>query len=423
MTFFGAKCAFLVNQVGEEVGERTAVVRVTQKDVLNLPIGKHRVDDGLYIRVQASGRSFILRYQKDGKRHEVGIGSATTMTIARAKEVARKIKFGIGEGVEPTARKVQQSAGRTFNEVFREAVEVTDQVRQWKNEKHRYQWTRNIELHVCPTLGDRPIAEIGRDDIIEVLTPIWTKLNPTAVKIRGRLERVFAYAIFRGEYDGPNPAVYRGNLDMVLAPPSKVHEEKHLTAMTLEDTKDVCAEFWKRGRMSHMVVIFGILTALRAGEFVRARWSEIDWKNRIFMVPPERRKVARPYPHRVPLSDQAMAVLERLKEFDPEMTGFIFKSPVIEGDCVDVQLPQKILLKYFKRPVTMHGCRSTFRDWAEETGQNSKAAERALMHDEPNKVTRAYQRSDLLDLRRPLMQAWADEVLPIVKCRQICPEE
>lgn len=386
-------------------------MKVTQREIEKLPDGLHRVDAGLYVRVRGNSRSFIFKYQLDGKRRELAIGSALRMPLAVAKETALRYRTGLASGNDPAAETKKKA--RTFADVCKEAVEVTDNVRQWRNAKHRAQWTATIETYALPIIGDRPISEITRDDVIKVLDPIWSTKNPTAVRLRGRLERVFAYATFKGEYTRPNPATYRGNLDMVFPPPSKVHTEEHMTAMTLDEAREVCEAFCRRGAVGNLCTVFGILTALRTQEFVLAQWDEVDFDARIFSVPAGRQKVARGTPHRVPLSDQAFAVLCRLREFDPDMSGPIFKSPRDATKSLVKETPRALLKKFFKRQITMHGTRSTFRVWAEETGQNASAAERALMHEEQNKVTRAYQRSDLLDIRRPLMQEWADAVLPM----------
>lgn len=396
--------------------------KVTQKTIASLPEGIHRIDAGLYIRARGEGRYFFFKYQSAGKRREIGIGAFPAFSLSRAKAVAVAMRQAVAEGRDPRGVlgqpvAVEDKDELTFDDVWPEAVDATEQVRQWKNEKHKWQWRRNIEMYASPVIGKKPISEITRDDLIAVLQPLWATKTDTASKLRGKLERVFAYAIFKGLYSGPNPAVYRGNLDMVLGAPSKVFQKKHREAMTLEETQEVCRVFWQRGAVSHLAIIFGILTALRAKEFCYARWEEIDWDEKIFSVPPERMKVRQEYPHRVPLSRQAIAVLERCRIANPEMQGYVFKGlvscklPEAERP-INAQTPGVILNKFMDRHVTMHGCRSTFRDWCEETGQNWSAAEKALMHETGSKVVRAYQRSDLLDIRRELMQQWADAVLP-----------
>ena len=404
--------------------------KITQKDVLDLPDGKYCVDQGLYLCVQKGRRRFLFRYQYRGKRKEIGVGSAVDVSLARAKMKVVRFRQALVDGVDPKTlfnpvsddEKLNSGSSlslpneekrRTFDEIWPEAVEVTDRVRKWKNEKHRWQWSRNIEMYASPIIGTKPIGTITRDDIIAILEPIWYTKTDTAAKLRGKLERVFAYAIFKGEYNNANPAIYKGNLDMVLPPPSKVYTQSHREAMTLDEMKEICAKFWTLGRSSHMAVLMGILTALRAKEFTFAQWSEFDFNENVWHVPAERQKVSSDTAFRVPLSRQVLAVLDRCRLADPEMSGYVFKSVKREGEPLSPQTPMAMLNKHLDRHVTMHGCRSTFRSWCEETEQNWFAAEKSLMHEEQKKVVRAYQRSDLLDIRRELMQEWADEVLPM----------
>lgn len=390
-------------------------MKITQKSLSELPEGVHQIEPNFFIRVRGGYANFIFVYRKEGRRKEIALGGIRRTSLATAKERAVKLRLDLFNGKEPSLKEKEPDSGRTFNEIYKEAIATTDDVKRWKNEKHRQQWYTTIETYACPIIGKKKVKDITRDDIIAVLRPIWTTKNETATRVRSRLERIFSYAIFKGEYSGANPAVYRDNLDMVFAPSSKIHTIKHMEALTLEEAQKYAAFAVASGTMGHLATVFGILTALRANEFIRARWEEIDLENALWTVPPERRKIARDFPMRVPLSQQACAILKRLaQEFkDEKPTGFVFSSDVTVAGHLSLETPRMMLRKFLKRAVTMHGCRSTFRDWAEETGQNPTATERCLMHQEPNKTTRAYQRSDLLEKRRLLMQAWADEVLPM----------
>lgn len=393
--------------------------RIQQRDVPTLPDGKYSIGEGLILRIQGGRRRFIFRYQLAGKRREIGLGSASDITIARAKQIALRLRQEIAEGRDPleTLRKQEtEKAARTFDEVFPEAVAATASVRQWKNAKHAAQWTSTLRTYASPVLGQMPIDQITRDDVLRVLQPIWTEKPETASRLRGRLERVFSYAIWCGEYTHSNPAAYKDCLDMVLPSVSAITEVKHQTAMTVEEAAEVAEKFWAKGAISHLAVLFGLLTALRAQEFVLARWEEIDLAEKTFSVPRERQKVDQGGPFRVPLSEQALAVLEKVAVADPGRTGFIFKSPTsTKTGAISLETPRVILCKNLPRPVTMHGCRSTFRDWAEETGENHRAAEKCLMHATGSAVEQAYQRSDLFDRRREILQRWADTILPMAK--------
>lgn len=355
--------------------------RIQQRDVPTLPDGKYSIGEGLILRIQGGRRRFIFRYQLAGKRREIGLGSASDITIARAKQIALRLRQEIAEGRDPleTLRKQEtEKAARTFDEVFPEAVAATASVRQWKNAKHAAQWTSTLRTYASPVLGQMPIDQITRDDVLRVLQPIWTEKPETASRLRGRLERVFSYAIWCGEYTHSNPAAYKDCLDMVLPSVSAITEVKHQTAMTVEEAAEVA--------------------------------------EKTFSVPRERQKVDQGGPFRVPLSEQALAVLEKVAVADPGRTGFIFKSPTsTKTGAISLETPRVILCKNLPRPVTMHGCRSTFRDWAEETGENHRAAEKCLMHATGSAVEQAYQRSDLLDRRREILQRWADTILPMAK--------
>lgn len=394
-------------------------MKITQKNLSDIPNGVHLIEPNFYIRVRENKRTFFFAYKKDGKRKEIGLGGAKRTPLALAKEKAAKLRLDLMNGIEPMLKEkeapVAKDSGRTFNEIYKEAIETMDGVKRWKNEKHRRQWYSTIEAYACPILGNKKIKDISRDDIIAVLKPIWNTKNETASRVRARLERIFSYAIFKHEYMGANPAVYRDNLDMVFAPSGKIQTVKHMEAMTIKEAQKYVATAVASGKMGHLATVFGMLTALRANEFIRARWEEIDLNSALWIVPPERRKIARDFPMRVPLSEQACAVLKHLAQtFKGKPVGHVFYSETAASGHISLETPRIMLRKVLKRSVTMHGCRSTFRDWAEETGQNPTATERCLMHEEPNKTTRAYQRSDLLEKRRPLMQAWADAIFPKV---------
>ncbi len=386
---------------------------VTQKAVFTLPNGVHRVEDCLYLRVQDSGRSFIFRYMKDGKRRDIGVGSAQKVSVAQAKAIAAKYRTEIAAGRDPKPQKTktEEKKVRAFREVAADAWENTKEVRQWKNERQAVRWWRILADYGLPILGDKPINQIGRQDIIDVLSAIWFEKNPTANTLRSILERVFACAIFNGEYTNANPAVYKGNLDIVLPPTTKIHKLEHRAAIGLDQMKQVMIGLIEDHSVISLAVAVIMLTALRQGEVTKARWTEIDLNEKVFSVPPERRKVARDYPHRVPITKQLEVIFKFLEL--KKTNEFVFWSRQRKGKAIKPASTLVMLQRLVGTNVTIHGCRSTFRVWAEETGQNTTAAEYQMMHENPSAVVRAYQRSDLLEQRRELMQRWADEVLPM----------
>lgn len=384
---------------------------VTQKAVFTLPNGVHRVEDCLYLRVQDSGRSFIFRYMKDGKRRDVGVGSAQKVSIAQAKAIAAKYRAEIAAGRNPKPKKAEEKKVRTFREVAADAWENTKEVRQWKREKQAKRWWQVLATYGLSVVGDKPINQVGRQDVIDLLSPIWFDKNPTACDLRTILERIFACAIFNGEYTNANPAVYKGNLDIVLPPTAKIHKTVHHASIDLDQMKQAMIELIEEHSVVSLAVAVIMLTALRQVEVTKAEWTEIDLNEKIFSIPPERRKVARDYPHRVPITKQLEVIFKFLER--EKANEFVFWSRKRKGKSIKPGSTLVMLKRMTEDKATIHGCRSTFRVWAEETGQNTTAAEYQMMHENPSAVVRAYQRSDLLEQRRELMQRWADEVLPM----------
>nr|DAL15789.1 MAG TPA_asm: Integrase [Caudoviricetes sp.] len=401
-----------------EKAKRGSKKPVTQREVTTLGDGIHTVAPCLYLRVQGNKRSFVFRFQKNGKRKEIGLGSAFDLTIQQAKAEANRCRAELAEGkeligkVEKNKRQAQVKQEKTFSDVCAEAIPAAKEVRKWKNAKSEKGWWRVVNTYAMPAFANLPINLIGRDEVAEVLKPIWHTKTPTAVSLRQMLERIFAHAIFTGDYHGANPATFRGNLDFILAPSARIHSVEHYAALDFENCRITVQKLLESGNVSGIAAAFGALVALRANEFLQAKWSEIDFEKKIFLVPPERRKTFRDYPHRVPLSNQAMLILYAMKTAYPDRT-FVFPSVLYDDRAIHRDSVLTAVKRAAPMKATIHGFRSTFRVWAEETGQNTTAAEYQMMHENPSAVVRAYQRSDLLEQRRELMQRWADALLPM----------
>ena len=377
--------------------------RVSQKNLFSVPDGKYYLGDNLLLRVRGSSRSFFFRFYKNNRSHELSIGPAKFLTIADARNKVIELKSRIFQGENVLVEK-KGSELVLFEDVYEEAIKGIERTKKWTNEKHAAQWISTVKTYAVPVIGRYAVNDITRDDIFRVLSPIWETKTETASRVRGRLENIFEFLKVKGLYKHDNPAMWKNGLSVLLPPAKKIMNVKHQEAMTFAEAQSVAKQFFNSESMSHKAILFGLLTASRANEFQKAKWSEIDFETKTWIH--NRRKDKKGYPHRVPLSDQCISLLKSL----PRNRGeFIFASAY--GSPLALDTFRMVLQKNVKRKVTMHGCRSTFRDWCAENGVDPVLSEKSLMHKTGNEVEEAYQRSDLLEQRRPLMQDWADALL------------
>lgn len=392
------------------------LMKITAKKLNDLENGLHRIERCLYLR-KREGRNpcWFFIYQVAGKRKDVSLGTLRDISLTQARAIADEYRHMIDKGIDPLqAKRERKQAMRGDEEkplnvarLIDEAIPVIESAKRWSNNKHAAQWQSSLDTYVKPLIGDLLVNDVSRDDILKVLRPIWDKKSETANRVRGRLEAVFSYAIATSKREGANPCTWRGNLDLFLPPLSKVRQVKHHDAVPFDDVREVFSQKWNPPpSVTAAAIIFGTLTCSRAEEFVYARWKEIDFDNAVWSCPPERRKDRKNYPHRVPLSKQALYILSLLDKKTP----FIFMGKK-QGCALCLQTPCSIVKKTFGFG-TMHGMRSTFRDWAAENGIDRVLAEKSLMHATGNEVEQAYQRSDLLEQRRVVLQRWADAVYP-----------
>ncbi len=373
---------------------------------------------GLYLRVSGTGaKSWVFRFQLDGKRRDMGLGPFPDISLADARGKAsahRKLRH---EGIDPLdakaahrqALRVSVAKGRTFREC---AIEFIEKNRAgWRNAKHAAQWTATLATYVYPTLGELPVSAIDAGLVVQVLDPIWAQKPETAGRVRGRIEAVLDAATVRGFRQGPNPAQWKGNLAHILPARAKVRKVEHHAALPFDDMPEFLAALRGREGMSARALEFAILTAARTGEALGARWGEIDLAAKLWTVPAERMKAGRE--HRVPLSEAALAVLDKVRPLALTRDGEPDPAaPVFPGPRRALPLSNMVLLMLLRRmgraDLTAHGFRSSFSDWAaERTAYPREVVEMALAHAVENKVERAYRRGDLFDKRRQLMDAWA----------------
>lgn len=369
---------------------------VRKVDSLTEP-GMYSDGDGLYLRIgPKGGKSWILRTVVFGRRRDLGLGAASLVSLAEAREAARALRKLARAGEDPDT--VRKREHLTFEEA---ALRVHKSLMPtWRNARTAQIWLGSMERFAFPTLAKRPIATIGTSDIHKVLEPIWTEKHDTATRVKQRLATIFDWAKGAGHFSHENPV---NGLKKAL-PVVRV-EAEHMAALPWQDLPAFMAELADREGTSARALEFIIFTASRSGEVRGARWAEIEGD--VWTVPAERMKSGKP--HRVPLTDEALAVLEAVKGLDAD---FVF--PSVSKTKLGESRPMsdmvfKALMDRMKREgITTHGFRSTFRDWCSESAHaDREVAEAALSHALGNTVERAYARSDLFERRRHLMETWA----------------
>lgn len=373
---------------------------LTARKVKTAQPGRHGDGRGLFLYVKPSGaRSWVLRYQVQGRRRDLGLGSYPDVTLAMARDRATAARRLIVEGEDPIAKK-QQTKAKTFEEA---ALELIVSKRSgWKNAKHAAQWTSTLETYVFPKIGQIQVGKVETADIISSLTPIWSEKPETANRVRQRIEAVLDYATALGIRIGDNPARWRGHLDHLLPKPTKVRAIKHHPALPHAAIANFMSDLGTRSGVAARALGFTILTAARSGETRWATWAEIDLDATLWTIPAERMKAGKE--HRVPLTDAAIEFLGTRRDD----TVLAFESESKPGRPISDMSMTAVLRRMARNDITVHGFRSTFRDWAgETTGFPREVIEAALAHGIKDKAEAAYARSDLFDKRRDLMEAWA----------------
>jgi integrase len=355
---------------------------------------------GLYLAVGATGsRSWIFRYSIGGKRRDAGLGSASLITLAKARELATAARKSVyTDKIDPLGSR--RAGGSTFKEIAERFIE--DNRAGWRNAKHAAQWSSTLSKYAYPTIGSMAVDTIRTADVKAVLDPIWTTRTETATRIRQRIEAILDSAKAQGLRSGDNAAAWSGNLESMLPKPSKVATVTSHAAMPYAEVPALMVRLRDAEGTASRMLELAILCASRSNEVRGAVWSEIDLDAGLWVIPAGRMK-ASPNGHRVPLSEPAIALLKAIKR-DPEQP-LVFPSPTGKQFS---DAAMAAVLKRLKVDATQHGFRSSFRDWTtEKSGFPSDAAEHALAHQVGSKTERAYARSDMLEIRRELMAAWS----------------
>lgn len=390
---------------------------LTALEIKNAKPGMHADGGGLYLHVGKAGNaSWIFRFQLNKRRREMGLGALSALSAVEARAKAAELKAMVGRGIDPLDLKQavqQQEAQAIVAQREEEALNVATFKRAtekhlalkesgWRNAKHRQQWANTLTTYAYPVIGDLPVRDITSQHVLQVLEPIWSTKPETASRVRMRIEAVLNSAKVLGWRAGENPALWRGNLDAALPPRGKVRRVKHHPALHWKDAASFMTKLNEREGISARALEFLVLTAARSGEVRMAGWSEIDLDQKLWIVPADRMKAGRE--HRVPLSAAAIELLSEL----PRFQGYDLIFPGTRMQPLSDMSLSAVLKRMGKTDITVHGFRSTFRDWAaEHTGHGSDIVEMALAHTISSKTEAAYRRGDLLSKRRSLMEDWA----------------
>lgn len=381
---------------------------------------------GLSLKVTTGGsKSWIFRYMLVGKAHWMGLGSYPDVSLAEAREKAADMRKLTRQGIDPLAeRRKEQNVIRaaiaktiTFDAAAEKFIDAHKA--GWKNPKHVDQWRNTLATYASPVIGKLDVSLIDTAHVMRILEKddFWTTKTETASRVRGRIESVLDWATARKYRTGENPARWKGHLDKLLPARTKVAKREHHAALPWREIGAFMVELRNQAGVAARAVELAILTAARSGEVRGATWDEIDLEAGVWIVPADRMKAGKE--HRVPLSGKALTLLKAQKEAFP--LGLCFPGMKAGKALSDMSLTA-VLRRMERQDITVHGFRSTFRDWAAETtGYPSEMVEMALAHTISNKVEAAYRRGDLFEKRRRLMQDWSDfcdmtmagEVIPL----------
>jgi integrase len=366
---------------------------------------------GLYLQVSKSlTKSWIFRFTLGGKQREMGLGALHTITLSQAREKAKECRSKLLDGIDPlearNATKLADTLERAKAMTFDDCAKAYIAAHRggWKNAKHAAQWSSTLATYASPIIGALPVSAVNTALIVKLLQPIWQGKTETATRVRSRIESILDWATVSHFRVGENPARWRGHLDNLLADPGKMNRVVHHAALPWQETSQFMGELRAREGIAARAVELAILTATRSGEVRGAVWSEFDLEEAMWIIPAERMKAGRE--HRVPLSTTVLAILRAA----PRVDEIVFPGARANTPLSDMSLTA-VLRRMGRKEITVHGFRSTFRDWCAESVGNAfprEVCEHALAHSLPDKVEAAYRRGDLIDKRKVLMQVWAD---------------
>jgi integrase len=389
------------------IGKLTAL----KVDKENRP-GMHGDGGGLYLRVTPDGaKNWVFRFMLNGRARWMGMGPLHTISLAEARKRAGEHRLRRHDGIDPIearrAERLQARLDAAMAVTFKECSEAYIKAHRagWRNGKHAAQWEATLATYAEPVIGKLSVQAIDTALVLKALEPIWTAKPETAGRVRGRIEAVLDWATAREYRRGENPARWRGHLDKLLPARGKVRRVEHHAALPYGELPSFLVALREQDGISARALEFAILTAARTGETIGTRWNEFDLLDKTWTVPAGRMKAGRE--HRVPLSARTLVILEEMRAHRSADDGFVFPGGK-PGKPLSNMAFLMLLRRMQRDDLTAHGFRATFKTWASErTGFQSEIVEVALAHTVGSKVERVYQRGDMFEKRRRLMQQWA----------------
>lgn len=370
---------------------------------------------GLYLQIAPGGaKSWLYRYQLNGRRRWMGLGPYPTVSASKARADRDELRKQVKAGIDPLADReaTKEASAAALKAAQREAVTfsqcaesfMNSKEAQWGNPKHRQQWRNTLTQFAYPSIGNKSVAKVETSDILQILQPIWASKTETAKRVQGRIENILDYARSVGLREGENPARWKGHLSHTLPTPSKVTKVQHQRALPYKEAPALVAAL--RGLDTHAsrALRLTIYCATRTSETLQASWSEIDLESGLWTIPAERMKAGKP--HRIPLTADAVELLRQQESLRRD--DWVFPGQKLKQSLSNMAMTNVLKRIDWLDRTTVHGLRSTFRDWvADCTTFPDRLAEVALAHQLADRVQAAYNRTDMMDKRRGMMEAWA----------------
>lgn len=389
--------------------------KLNAKQLLTLPIGKYPDGNGLYLSIYKPKRGkWSFRYTLNKKAREMGLGSFPEVTLLDARQHALRNKHLLSQKIDPIDEKnraevLRQQQSKKFSEIADLYISAKKK-EEWRNLKSEQQWRSTITNYVVPYLDKKPFIDINVEDIHELLLPIWSSKTETARRLQQRLFRIFGYAKIKKWYEKDNPALWKGGLQEVMPDPHKIHKVKSFASLKHRKISNLYEALSELDLTAVYALRLLILTATRTKEVIEARFDEFDLERKVWTIPDYKMKAG--IEHKIPLSDEALKIVEFMRK--KHNHEYLFHNPAT-GRHISNGAMLVFLKKQFPQlKITVHGFRATFKTWAEETGNyQPHAIEFCLAHELPNKVEKAYLRTNLTEQRKVIMNDWEKYVLSI----------